>query len=819
MKSLSKVTDPAKIVTDSLVLEELAKQGIDKDYVEFFRDYSKERPSTKSYRDLKTGKQITVFQGIPKVNNKGEKVRPEWIKKGALYRSGVNLLDATSLPSGETTVAVGEKTVVWNPQVFVAGVEQYHGGSVTRLKADPIGGNYSNNVLEWDFGACVRRLRLIEGMIQELYVFQADPGGDVVIKSNTAGDLSAAGYYAVDANMESIAGFNVVGDEKHVPAEGWKGITYPAIVDDSYTAYSHVNDGYLGGNYSFDNYLDLRAKTSWDTVITNVIKVGQLLSTYYAIFRGYVHFDTSSVPAANLVTAATLYLKKLDSNLATAFTLVIQNGQPTYPRSPVVTEDWNQALYSGNGGQAASSAFGADYVAISMTPSWVTKEGWTKLTLKSSRDIEANSPSDNEWLVFYAQEGGTSNQPKLIVTHSTAPTAPTALLCEGATNPQAVTDLTPEFSAILNDPNAGDTLTHTEIYVGTSSGGSDLWSSGWIDIADVVEGNRCSDISYAGFALSLDGQKKFWKIRAKDSYGLEGAWSDVSFFRPPFIPEEILALPDSVSKSLQRRPFSESLSVTSANLRSLAKLFPEILAMADDRDFVISFVRSYADTLALGDAVTKALIRAFADDLDLVASVSHAITKIMTGEVLGLDDSISLATIKTLLETMSLADQVSILLALTRSLGETVAVSGQVNTQAALIRALAEALPVADAVAKALSVAKADGFDLSDLRLLALGRELAEQLGFTESYIINTIRDIIILDSLSVSDEMSKTKMVDRILAELLGLSDRLRLGGMWDDPNIKIIASILKAAVKAEIIKAEVGTTIPKSGIQTEVR
>lgn len=420
-----------------------------------------------------------------------------------------------------------------------------------------------------------------------------------------------------------------------------------------------------------------------------------------------------------------------------------------------------------------------------------------------------NSYSDQDYSLYAT---GTSN---------IAPTAPTSLLCEGATNPQTITDLTPEFSAILNDPDAGDTLTHTEIYVGTSSGGSDLWSSGWIDIADVVEGNRCADISYAGSSLPLDGQKKFWKIRAKDDEGAEGAWSDVAFFRPPFIPGETLALPDAVSKSLQRRPFSESLSVTSANLRSLAKLFPEILAMADDRDFVISFVRSYVDTLALGDsaATTTALIRAFADDLDLVSDVSNAITKIMTGDVLALDDSISLATIKNLLETMPLADQVSILLALTRSLDETVAVSGQVNTQAAFIRALAEALPVADAVAKALSVAKADGFDLSDLRLLALGRELAEQLGFTESYIINTIRDIIILDSLSVSDEMSKTKMVDRILAELLGLSDRLRLGGMWDDPNIKIIASILKAAVKAEIIKAEVGTTIPKTGIQTEVR
>ena len=107
-----------------------------------------------------------------------------------------------------------------------------------------------------------------------------------------------------------------------------------------------------------------------------------------------------------------------------------------------------------------------------------------------------------------------------------APTAPTSLECEGATNPLNVTDPTPEFTAIGHDPDTGDTLTHASIEVDDDSGfGSPIWQSGWIDIADFTEGNRCAAISYAGGAL-MAGIKYWWRIKFKDIGGLEGAWSD-----------------------------------------------------------------------------------------------------------------------------------------------------------------------------------------------------------------------------------------------------------------------------------------------------
>jgi len=59
-----KVTDPLKIVTDPVLLSALAKQGIDKDFVEFVQDYAprslgkEHSPYAKFYRDLNTNKRF-----------------------------------------------------------------------------------------------------------------------------------------------------------------------------------------------------------------------------------------------------------------------------------------------------------------------------------------------------------------------------------------------------------------------------------------------------------------------------------------------------------------------------------------------------------------------------------------------------------------------------------------------------------------------------------------------------------------------------------------------------------------------------------------
>ncbi len=118
-------------------------------------------------------------------------------------------------------------------------------------------------------------------------------------------------------------------------------------------------------------------------------------------------------------------------------------------------------------------------------------------------------------------------------TMNTAPTAPTSLLTEGATNPVGVTDTTPEFSAIFNDPNSGNTATYYEIEVNTNNTftGTVMWDTGQVSMTAIAIGTRSSDISYAGTALTLSGTTYYWRIRFTDNYGTVGAWSTVSTFQ------------------------------------------------------------------------------------------------------------------------------------------------------------------------------------------------------------------------------------------------------------------------------------------------
>ena len=116
------------------------------------------------------------------------------------------------------------------------------------------------------------------------------------------------------------------------------------------------------------------------------------------------------------------------------------------------------------------------------------------------------------------------------------PNAPTSLKCESVTNPSAVGDNTPEFKATITDDNDGDIITHVEVQVGTDNDwtAAEMWSSGWIDVTDFVEGSESPEVSYAGTALS-DLTEYWWRIRGKDDGGELGSWStEVAHFTTNF---------------------------------------------------------------------------------------------------------------------------------------------------------------------------------------------------------------------------------------------------------------------------------------------
>lgn len=174
MPQIPKITNPAKQVTDPVVLRELTKQGIDRDYVEFFEDYSPAHPSAKFYRDLKSNKRIAVFSASPRVTKDGKKIIPQWKKSpDGTYHADTNAFSA-SVESKRVNISKDGKASSWSPQVFLNGIEVLCDPKPLLID-DPDNKNYKRNILEWDYGFCKRQLRLAHGAILENYILTHHP--------------------------------------------------------------------------------------------------------------------------------------------------------------------------------------------------------------------------------------------------------------------------------------------------------------------------------------------------------------------------------------------------------------------------------------------------------------------------------------------------------------------------------------------------------------------------------------------------------------------------------------------------------------------
>lgn len=197
-------------------------------------------------------------------------------------------------------------------------------------------------------------------------------------------------------------------------------MTFPVVVDPTLTLYSSSSDGYIynsGTNYNTVQTASTGTVNNAGTYIT----IGQwktgLPPTYY-IYRGFVFFNTSTIPTNAYLDNATLSLYKKDDYSATDFDITIQNGQPTYPHDPMQSGDYNKNDYSGNGGTLNTSRFTSGYNDIKLTNlGWINRMGTTKLCLRSSRDISGTAPTGSEYINVYSSEFLGMCPPKLVIMY------------------------------------------------------------------------------------------------------------------------------------------------------------------------------------------------------------------------------------------------------------------------------------------------------------------------------------------------------------------------------------------------------------------
>jgi hypothetical protein len=124
------------------------------------------------------------------------------------------------------------------------------------------------------------------------------------------------------------------------------------------------------------------------------------------------------------------------------------------------------------------------------------------------------------------------------VTSNQSPSAPQTLYANNSTaqsgQPSPVyglTDLTPAFSAIFDDPDTSDTAEYYQLQVGTDTdwATAEMWDSGKAVQTSCNEGSRCADVTYAGTALSA-GSTYYWRIKFWDNSDAEGTWSETAQF-------------------------------------------------------------------------------------------------------------------------------------------------------------------------------------------------------------------------------------------------------------------------------------------------
>lgn len=452
MVELQKVTDSNKIVTDPVLLNVLAKRGIDKDYVEFVQDYGKRvkgksSPYMKLYRDLRTNKRFAVFSQLPMVDADGNKVEVGWKEAAINYFTEKNNLFHCSVPGTRVEITVkndqpdgrkaGDK-LTFKPQLFLDGIEQKAPASVL-LDTDPVNQNYHQNVLEWDYGICKRRFRIIEGRLLGAWVFDKKPAGEIRIKYNQSGSFKLKlGQFKVDDDTELIE------PEQFDELAEFGG--YPVTISDSATFYPDAHpettsvDGFVrrgdpafevtGQTWSAITGASTGYAKSDDGTMMGAQYRAAVSSGWWALMRGFALFDTSPLPDGAAKESAILslygYSKRDDSGTAPEYNIYSSN-----PAS-------NTALVVGDYSKVGSTAFSAGIGQASINDAgyndWdfnasgvaaVDTTGISKFSLRTNKDATVTEPSpkvymQSTWAYFYSVEQGSGYKPKLVVVYSTA---------------------------------------------------------------------------------------------------------------------------------------------------------------------------------------------------------------------------------------------------------------------------------------------------------------------------------------------------------------------------------------------------------------
>jgi hypothetical protein len=446
-------------VTDTRVLATLTAERIDPDYVEF-HDYDRTRPYSKLYVDRLSNRRVLVSSGLPRVRvTDGSKLVPGWELSDKRYWLRNNLFEGYATPDGQYHIAVvndqpdcpvaGDEAH-WSP-VLTIGKEIVTPRSLTILETDPTNPDYHDNVLEWDYGVCKRRIRVIEGRFRGSWIFDRDPGADVRIEYNREGRLHMRLGLARDRDGNTVEVEVPVKDVEYIPRDRFLGATAPVTVGDSATFYPDANpesatvDGDVARAAVDETWTAIRAgvgTTSIDSsAYRQVAAVARSSTTnqFSVLQRGIFLFNTSSLGEDAEITAATLSLYSVqaydEQGSPNSFSVNIVSTSPASNTGLTAADygTFGSTVFSiGVGFTSWATLQYINYALNSAGIAAINRTGISKYgTRDETYDINGTTPpwSANTYTIISARnaEYGT-NIPKLTVTYTVGGTTMPVLM-------------------------------------------------------------------------------------------------------------------------------------------------------------------------------------------------------------------------------------------------------------------------------------------------------------------------------------------------------------------------------------------------------
>jgi hypothetical protein len=163
-------------------------------------------------------------------------------------------------------------------------------------------------------------------------------------------------------------------------------------------------------------------ETANDSVGSETGPQHSLFSGQYYIRRTFFLFNTASIPDTDTITSATLSICQSDAshNANSGHTTAVVSSNPA-SNTAISTADYDQ-LGTTSFGSASYSGTNDTYKDFSLNSSGlsnISKTGVSKFGQRGTEDINNSAPTGlNQTNIYYADNTGTTRDPKLVVTHA-----------------------------------------------------------------------------------------------------------------------------------------------------------------------------------------------------------------------------------------------------------------------------------------------------------------------------------------------------------------------------------------------------------------